>query len=81
MTLKPILPRVSLKKPGDKCLQMFKMGDFKDPIFIDHLNLDRIDGQTLKVRATPEFFVNGKLLVDFSYKGLLNLVESEIYKN
>ncbi|NQY24876.1 MAG: thioredoxin domain-containing protein [Campylobacteraceae bacterium] len=55
--------------------------DFKDPIFIDHLNLDRIDGQTLKVRATPEFFVNGKLLVDFSYKGLLNLVESEIYKN
>jgi len=55
--------------------------DAKKSSLIDELNLDRIDAQTLKVRATPEFFVNGKKLEDFSYKGLLNLVESEIYKN
>jgi protein-disulfide isomerase len=40
------------------------------------------DGQTLKVRATPQFFVNGKPLVVFGYKELVNLVEealAEVY--
>ena len=36
------------------------------------------DGQTLKVRATPQFFVNGKPLVVFGYEELVSLVEQEI---
>jgi len=41
------------------------------------------DGQTLKVRATPEFFVNGKPLVNFGYEQLIQLVDeavNEAYK-
>ncbi|HBY84483.1 MAG TPA: thioredoxin, partial [Colwellia sp.] len=36
------------------------------------------DGQTLKVRATPQFFVNGKPLVVFGYEELMSLVEQEL---
>jgi protein-disulfide isomerase len=36
------------------------------------------DGQILKVRATPQFFVNGKPLVHFGYAELVKLVEAEI---
>jgi protein-disulfide isomerase len=36
------------------------------------------DGQILKVRATPQFFVNGKPLVVFGYEELVSLVEQEI---
>ncbi len=41
------------------------------------------DGQTLQIRATPEFFVNGKPLISFGYKQLEKLVEeavAEAYK-
>lgn len=44
------------------------------------VNLDRVDSTTLGVRGTPTIFVNGKKLKSLSYKALLNLVESEIYK-
>ncbi|KGJ95899.1 DsbA family protein [Colwellia psychrerythraea] len=36
------------------------------------------DGQTLKVRATPQFFVNGKPLLVFGYDQLVNLVEEAV---
>ncbi len=36
------------------------------------------DGKTLQVRATPQFFVNGKPLVVFGYQELLNLVEESV---
>ncbi|AAZ25521.1 thioredoxin domain-containing protein [Colwellia psychrerythraea] len=36
------------------------------------------DGQTLKVRATPQFFVNGKPLVVFGYEELVYLVEEAV---
>jgi protein-disulfide isomerase len=36
------------------------------------------DGQTLQVRATPQFFVNGKPLVIFGYEELVNLVEDAV---
>ncbi len=39
---------------------------------------DIIDGQMLKVRATPQFFVNGKPLVVFGYDELVNLVEETV---
>ena len=41
------------------------------------------DGQTLKVRATPEFFVNGRPLINFGYEQLIQLVDeavNEAYK-
>lgn len=36
------------------------------------------DGQTLKVRATPQFFVNGKPLVVFGYQELVELIEAAV---
>lgn len=39
---------------------------------------DVSDGKTLKVRATPQFFVNGKPLVNFGYEQLTQLVEQAI---
>ncbi len=36
------------------------------------------DGQTVNVRATPEFFVNGKPLTSFGYEQLVQLVEEAI---
>lgn len=36
------------------------------------------DGKTLEVRATPQFFVNGKPLVEFGHQELLNLVEEAV---
>jgi protein-disulfide isomerase len=41
---------------------------------------DVLDGQTLKVRATPQFFVNGKPLVVFGYEELVDLVEEAVTK-
>jgi len=39
---------------------------------------DIMDGKKLKVRATPQFFVNGKPLINFGYKQLSRLVEETI---
>lgn len=39
---------------------------------------DVADGKMLKVRATPQFFVNGKPLINFGHKQLIQLVEEAI---
>lgn len=36
------------------------------------------DGKMLKVRATPQFFVNGKPLINFGYEPLVKLVDEAI---
>ncbi len=36
------------------------------------------DGQTLNVRATPEFFVNGRPMTSFGYEQLRQLVEEAV---
>ncbi len=46
----------------------------------DILKIDRQDALKLGVTGTPEFFVNGKKLKRLSYQSLLDLVESEIYR-
>ena len=52
-----------------------------DTINVDSmLSQDRSDAAKLKVRGTPSFFVNGKKLEKLSAQGLMDLVESEIYK-
>jgi protein-disulfide isomerase len=54
--------------------------DFEKVNLDDILALDTQDARTLKVRGTPTFFVNGKKLEDFSFQGLYDFVELEIYK-
>lgn len=54
--------------------------DMKDPRIQEIIDQDFKDAQTLGVRATPTFFVNGKKLTQFGYEPLLALIKSELNK-
>ena len=55
--------------------------DMKGPTIVKRVQQDIADGRKLKVTKTPGFFVNGKPLLQFGYKQLQQLVESEIRKS
>ena len=52
--------------------------DMDDPEITKIIQQDLADAKTLNVRKTPGFFVNGKPLISFGRKQLLELVQSEI---
>lgn len=52
--------------------------DMKKPEIDARIKQDIADTKTLGVKATPEFFVNGKPLKTFGYKELQTLIESEL---
>lgn len=52
--------------------------DASSDTVIQSIIQDVKDGKTLKVRATPQFFVNGKPLINFGYAQLTQLVEQAI---
>ena len=54
--------------------------DIADPKILEILEQDLADIQTLEVRKTPQFFVNGKPLVSFGYQQLKSLLEAEVAK-
>lgn len=54
--------------------------DMTTPELIDVVQQDIEDLQKLGVRATPEFFVNGRPLPSFGYQQLAKLVKEEVEK-
>jgi protein-disulfide isomerase len=76
---KPYLLWDFIKEIEGLDMKKFKT-DFNNLNLRKQLVLDREDANTLKVRGTPSFFVNGEELKEFSPKGLMDLVESKIYK-
>ena len=52
--------------------------DWQSSNVAEAVQQDIRDGQTLGVRATPEFFVNGKPMPSFGYQQLKDLVEEAI---
>ena len=54
------------------------VNDMNDPEIAKRIEQDLADVNTLGVRKTPEFFVNGKPLSTFGYTQLKTLVEDEI---
>jgi protein-disulfide isomerase len=52
--------------------------DMNLPEVSQAIQLDIENGQTLKVQATPEFFVNGRPLPSFGYKQLSQLVKEAV---
>ncbi|MDP6980385.1 MAG: thioredoxin domain-containing protein [Myxococcota bacterium] len=52
--------------------------DMQDPMFAKIIEQDLADGRTLGVRKTPQFFVNGKPLMNFGYQQLKNLLDGEV---
>lgn len=55
--------------------------DMNDPEIEQIIKQDLADAETLNVRKTPGFFVNGKPLTSFGYRQLQDLVDSEINAN
>ena len=52
--------------------------DMNSTEVIAAIQKDIQDGQTLNVRATPEFFVNGKPMPSFGYEQLSQLVKDAV---
>ena len=52
--------------------------DIQDPELMAILDQDIADARTLGVRRTPQFFVNGKPLLNFGYPQLKSLLNSEV---
>lgn len=52
--------------------------DMELPEIANMVQQDLADAKTLNVKATPEFFVNGKPLPTWGYEQLKTLVESEV---
>jgi protein-disulfide isomerase len=56
------------------------MADMNSPEVTARMAQDMSDAATLKVTATPEYFVNGRPLPDFGDQQLLNLIQDELGK-
>jgi protein-disulfide isomerase len=54
------------------------MVDMNGPEVAQAIQQDVEDGQALKVRATPEFFVNGRPMPSFGYEQLSQLVKEAV---
>lgn len=67
----PLLPEVGLD------VERLKM-DMKDPGIAAIIEQDLADAETLGVRKTPGFFVNGKPLEPFGARPLAELIKAEI---
>lgn len=52
--------------------------DMNTPAVAERIARDRDDAVTLKVTATPEYFVNGRPLPEFGYGPLVGLVHEEL---
>jgi len=66
-----LLPQVGLDI--DKLVK-----DMEDPEIEDRINQDLADIEKLKIRQTPEYFVNGKPLEKFGFRQLEDLINSEL---
>jgi protein-disulfide isomerase len=79
-----IISHVSQPGPARALLNAIAMdhaqldADMANPDVIGVLQTDIQDLQTLGVRATPEFFVNGKPLPSFGYRQLAELVKEAV---
>lgn len=54
--------------------------DIKNPKHLEKINRDKQDGESLGVRGTPSFFINGQKLAEFGEKSFLAAIEAEIKK-
>lgn len=54
--------------------------DMNDPVILANIEQDIKDLETLKIRGTPTFFVNGKPLATFGVEPLKSLIRAELAK-
>jgi protein-disulfide isomerase len=78
---KPDVNALFDKYAAELGLDMEKVNSaIKENRYLAKLERDLRDGQTLGVRQTPSFFVNGRKLVRFSESDLRALIEDELKK-
>ena len=54
--------------------------DLENPMTMNVIATDLADSQTLNVRATPTFFINGKPLLEFGYQQLEAAIKKQLRK-
>ena len=52
--------------------------DMNDPDLLGILNQDLADAKALGVQRTPQFFVNGRPLLNFGFQQLKSLLDAEV---
>jgi len=78
-TAQPELVRQAIAGVGLNIEQL--MADMNSPEVARNMQQDASDAITLKVTATPEYFVNGRPLPSFGEQQLLDLVREELQTN
>jgi protein-disulfide isomerase len=56
------------------------MADMNSPEVVERAGRDHADAMTLKVTATPEYFVNGRQMPSFGDQQLMTLIAEELQK-
>lgn len=78
---KPDVPALFEKYAQELGLDLNKYtAAVKENRYVTKIDRDRKDGQSLGVRQTPSFFVNGRMLARFSEADLRSLIEEEMKK-
>jgi len=56
------------------------LADMNSPEVAQRIQQDANDAVTMKVTATPEYFVNGRPMPSFGEQQLLNLIREELQR-
>jgi protein-disulfide isomerase len=76
-----VYPDRALQAVGKLGLDLERLqADMNAPDVVERAGRDRVDAMTLKVTATPEYFVNGRQLPSFGEQQLLTLIGEELQK-
>ena len=76
-----VYPDRALQAVGNLGLDLERLqADMNSPAVVERAQRDRADAMTLKVTATPEYFVNGRQMPSFGEQQLMTLIGEELQK-
>jgi protein-disulfide isomerase len=76
-----VYPDRALQAVGNLGLDLERLqADMNSPEVIEQAQRDRADAMTLKLTATPEYFVNGRQMSSFGEQQLMALIGEELQK-
>ena len=76
-----VYPDRAMQAVGNLGLDLQRlMADMDSPAVVERARRDRADAMTLKVTATPEYFVNGRQMPSFGEQQLMTLIGEELLK-
>ncbi len=76
-----VYPERALQAVGNLGLDLERLqADMNSAEVVERAQRDRADAMTLKVTATPEYFVNGRQMPSFGEQQLMSLIGEELQK-